>query len=1008
MLSSNINRVNGFKKCYHIIIRRNFGYLTVSPRFMGQLVTNSKFPEINVNNNVLLKDSNDFANSNFDASSPSEVVKSYQLLRSKLKGYDDLEFLESLSRKTLTNITKLNAEELVDITEILSSLKYRNVFLMHAITESLYWMCKLRKVKLQQITKFLKFSILLKFIPNVRYLDVFFKEIDSIKHKKTVGDYLRLLQFLVDSDLWVYERYIRLYLKLYEHCINNLGFMPHSNLSSFSQILITIDDSNAELFERICVNFERELEKSEVKHLRMLCNSLIKSKINQLPIPFNRAMKYYLNFRKDEFTSNLSVDTLNLYVKYYYRDTEILNKLGNIIAENLSNYTSSQLSILLNGFSTFSYKHKKLIRGITQCITGSEIGNPIVNLRLISSLSNLISKTKFHHIGSINSINRLSTLLTTNNTFDTIDAGNKGSSGNGVVGVKSGLKRIITTSDVIKLIPIPVQNSDNSTGKHKSILRKLSHNASIRYKLVDKVEPSEVKGRLKYIPESTDIIKVQTLSECLGQFYEKFFNGLHPASGRLTRRKLMFHQLNSSNSGGNNGSNKFEVNKSLSKVYNEKRYSNNYNTSIKRVKYKMRYSGSRFVQPTTYYINEVKILKRLFLAQLTLKLLNSNLKNQDSGLFNGVIGSVNDKYYVDTGVINNIQCSKLKYKTKSKPWKELSLFKPVEGVIDYLTKNNKWISDEKSSIPILKRVQKSELEYLTSIISSLSRINFISFPLTNSLLQNINKFSFKICINDESDNCRLRFLNSFNTLLTSVKPILLTDRSSTIFNSIIQFLKSEEFEGRINEYLRGKNVQKNTLNKLLRNLSFVTIVKHMEHSKGLEEFKMNSLENILIIMYKIMKAHNTVGDIKCTTVDKGDNLDWLNNLSYAFWLLNSVENSVMNNMCEEVGKIMDNEIGKIIEELRIQNCETSFIKYYLNIINNYQILLNNSNLSACMEELMEKYRVNEKMINNTSFSGFKLKNNSTFFQKIMEINEINPIPFHGDTQLHNFFYYYCD
>eukprot|EP00375_Theileria_parva_P000914 XP_763584.1 hypothetical protein [Theileria parva strain Muguga] len=644
---------------------------------------------------------------------------------------------------------------------------------MHAITESLYWMCKLRKVKLQQITKFLKFSILLKFIPNVRYLDVFFKEIDSIKHKKTVGDYLRLLQFLVDSDLWVYERYIRLYLKLYEHCINNLGFMPHSNLSSFSQILITIDDSNAELFERICVNFERELEKSEVKHLRMLCNSLIKSKINQLPIPFNR------------------------------------------------------LSILLNGFSTFSYKHKKLIRGITQCITG----NPIVNLRLISSLSNLISKTKFHHIGSINSINRLSTLLTTNNTFDTIDAGNKGSSGNGVVGVKSGLKRIITTSDVIKLIPIPVQNSDNSTGKHKSILRKLSHNASIRYKLVDKVEPSEVKGRLKYIPESTDIIKVQTLSECLGQFYEKFFNGLHPASGRLTRRKLMFHQLNSSNSGGNNGSNKFEVNKSLSKVYNEKRYSNNYNTSIKRVKYKMRYSGSRFVQPTTYYINEVKILKRLFLAQLTLKLLNSNLKNQDSGLFNGVIGSVNDKYYVDTGVINNIQCSKLKYKTKSKPWKELSLFKPVEGVIDYLTKNNKWISDEKSSIPILKRVQKSELEYLTSIISSLSRINFISFPLTNSLLQNINKFSFKICINDESDNCRLRFLNSFNTLLTSVKPILLTDRSSTIFNSIIQFLKSEEFEGRINEYLRGKNVQKNTLNKLLRNLSFVTIVKHMEHSK---------------------------------------------------------------------------------------------------------------------------------------------------------------------------------
>uniref|UniRef100_A0A3B0MRW6 Uncharacterized protein n=1 Tax=Theileria annulata TaxID=5874 RepID=A0A3B0MRW6_THEAN len=1017
MLSSTINNVNGLKKCYHIIIRRNLGYLTISPRFISQLVTSSKLPQININNSGLVKDSNDFTNSSFEPSSPSEVVKCYQLLRSKLKGYDDLEFLERLSRKTLSNLTKLTPEELVNITEILSSLKYRNVLLMHAITESLYWMCKLRKVKLQHITKFLKFSILLKYIPNVRYLDVFFKEIDDNKHKKTVGDYLRLLQFLVESDLWVYERYIKLYLKLYEHCVNNLGLMPHCNLSSFSQIQTIIDNSNTELFERICMNFEREVEKSEVKHLRMLCNSLLKSNINQLPLAFNRVMKYYLNCRKNDFIPNLSIETLNLYVKFYYRDTEILNKLGNIVAESLSNYTPSQLAILLNGFSTFSYKHKELIKAITQYISGLEIGDPTVNLRLISSLSNLISKTKFHHITSINYINHISTLLTTNSS-DCIHSSGRADS---VVTVDSdsvgmGFKRIIT-SDIIKLNQVPVQNSVNSTKPHK---------------LMNKAKSSQVKGRLRYVPESTDIIKVQTLSECLAQFYEKFFNGVHPANERLIRRKLMLHHLKTHSSSGIGSiggisSNKFEVNKSLSKVYNEKRYDNNYNTSIKRVKYKMRYSGSRYVQPTTYYINEIKILKRLFLAQFTRKLpssLNHRYMLMDNGsnnhksitsnrlrLVNGIIGSENDKYYVDTG-INNIQWNKLRYKTKCKVWKELSLFKPVKGVIDYLIENNKWILDEKSTAVGVEKVQKSELEHIIAIISSLSRINCVSFPLTNSLLQNFTKF-VKIC--NDSETYSLRFLNSFNILLTSVKPIISTDRSSTILNSIMLFLKSGEFEGIIDEYLRSKTVEKHTLNKLLHNLSFITLYKNMDHFKSVNELKMNNSEGILNIMCKIIKAYHSVDTLDTNTVD---NVDWLNNLSYTLWLINNEENINSGKMFEEVGKIMDNEVNKIIEQLKIKNCETSLIKYYLSIIDNYQRSLNNNNsvntsvsvknidVKNSLKELMEKYKMNKKMISNFVVDELKLKNNLASFQKIMEINKINPNTRHGDTQLYNFYYYY--
>ncbi|UKJ88810.2 hypothetical protein MACJ_002056 [Theileria orientalis] len=953
-----------------------------------------------------------------------------------------------LSNKTLGSLPLLKSHELADICEILALHKYRNIVLMHGISESFYWLCKMKKVKLRELSRFLKSCYILRYIPNVRYLDAFFKEIDDVRHVKTVGDHLRFLQFLVHSDLWISEKYVKMYLRLYDHCTKHMGLMSHSQLSSFSQTQVLIDDSDLDIFEFICLNFERELSSSDMPHLRMLNNSLLCSNISDLPTPFARVLKYYLNERSDSITPEFTVEGLALLSKFYYRDTECLNKMGLGISRNIHNYSNSQLASCLNHFASLSYKHKPLIIAVSRYITDSSNNDLFSKFSLIGSLSNLISKVKYNHIGSINSVSAVSSdaiaevnklIESDNNRMNTNTVGNSISENvisndnntengsnlsNFMLKTKqtylsTDCKPILTTDSFIQATN--ESELEKAQRPRRSILRRLRKSLPVLR------DNKDNEAKLKFVPESTDIISVQSLSEYFSNFYSKYFNGEHPALRRLNNRRSMKQQLEKYKRGPD-----FKFSKALFNVYYETKHDANVNSSIRRIKYKMKYSGSRIVQPSTFYINQVKILKRCFLSPYV-KLNSDNKscrlnKKVESVVDNLVtIGSFvgnNSLMYVDNKVL--LRPYHQKYKFKHKTIKEfrkiMGLSNKVDRIIKYFTDNSLWNCNPTETSIITS--QQCVVEYIANVISSLSRLNYMSFYLYKSVLEVLMPRLVEVVSNNrrEGSNVNIsRFLNSIIRIVDSMRVTMIRDRSGIIISRLEEILCSELFVSLLTDYyFEEEGVEYGLCHKLIDHMCRISFCKYVKDltfkngntpnsSLGGGDLDQNTrLGTILSTICKLICIIDEEDFVGRTYLEDKALVDLINNIVYVSWLsklvlskdkiFNGVIEDVSSEMSSKISGILQKYVWKIVESLDKNECDTHLVQKYMDALNRYKELIKYdvewigvdcedhgikylkshdeaaSSVEDSYKRIMNKYKLNSNMISSEDQLLYEIKN----------------------------------
>ncbi|UKK01188.1 hypothetical protein MACK_002001 [Theileria orientalis] len=911
------------------------------------------------------------------------------VLRTKPRGYDDVTFMLELSNKTLGSLSLLKSHELADICEILALHKYRNILLMHGISESFYWLCKLKKVKLRELSRFLKSCYILRYIPNVRYLDAFFKEIDDVRHVKSVGDHLRFLQFLVHSDLWISEKYVKMYLRLYDHCTKHMGQMSHSQLASFSQTQLVVDDSDQDIFEMICLNFERELSSSDISHLRMVNNSLLRSNISDVPTAFARTLKYYVNEFSDSITPEFTVEALAVLAKFYYRDTECLNKIGVGISQNIHNYSYSQLASCLNQFASLSYKHKPLIIAVSRYITESSNNDLFSKFSLIASLSNLISKVKYSHIGSINSVSEVlndaiaeikKLIESDNNSIDTNTVDNStmgnvfnnynntenGSNLSNFIFKQSKQKYLSSDCNAILTTDSFIRDTNEFEGEkaerpRRSILRKLKRSLPLVR------ENKNKEAKLKYVPESTDIISFQSLSEYFSNFYSTYFNGEHPALRRLNNRRSMKQQIKKYKRGPD-----FEFSKSLSNVYYEMKHDSSVNSSIRRIKYKMKYSGSRVVQPSTFYINQVKILKRCFLSPFVKLNADPTLcrfnKKPDSVVdklepIDSLVGN-NSLMYVDNKVF--LKPYHQKYRFKHKTMKEfrkiMGLSNKVDRIIKYFTDNNLWNYTHNEDSIITS--QPCIIDYIASVISSLSRLNCMPFYLYKSVLELLMPRLIEVVSSNyrrEGSNVNIsRFLNSINKIVNSMRMIMIRDRSGMIVSKLEELLCSEGFVSLVTDYVKEEDVEYRLCHKLIDHMCRTSFCKYLKDPNFRDENAPNSRlsGSVLDQNKRFSTLLSTICKLICIIDERGfayktdlkDNslVDLVNNIIYVSWLsklvqgkdesFNGLIEGMSSDMSTKISGILQKYVWKIVESLDKNECDTHLIQKYMDALNRYKEL----------------------------------------------------------------------
>ncbi|KAK1936336.1 hypothetical protein X943_002829 [Babesia divergens] len=568
---------------------------------------------------------------NPEGSGVTHIWKQFSILRSKPKGYRDPWQLRYLGVRTLQLLPITSAEELSRIAEVLAYVKYRNVVLLQGVSEALHWHCKLGKCKLRDLTCFLRSCATLKFVPSYRHLELFVAELDNAHNKPSVGDYLRILQFLVGSISLEYQTiqvenglssgdvFMDVYARCYNHCLQNLGYMTHQHLSSFSQTQLLIDNTDGEVFDRICLNFERDLNESGYDHFLMLSNALLRSGTNDLSVHYSRLLGHYLR-SPEGWHPQLINAVLRVLAKYYHRDMVALSKLGNIIVKNIAAFTPDQAYMVLNLYSALSYKHKELLHGI-------------MNSHLIG-VSNLLAKVEYKHISIMKSI--------TEHTINSLKAFNGGMPiPSSTAGLGEGInkpvalkvpwivyerqkcriyqegnhafshcpKNVLTGDMILDSIAAPLKDA-NSSPK----LRKSTGKSVRRLIWISKHEQESGNAattdisRLKVVPVSVDVMRRQSLKECLQEFYNDHFHGKHPAWRRLYTRKRMHWQTRQLYLRKG-----FDRSSTLPSVHLEKFSRFKVNRSVRKVKKKMRYAGSRYVQSTQHYINECRVLKRCFL-----------------------------------------------------------------------------------------------------------------------------------------------------------------------------------------------------------------------------------------------------------------------------------------------------------------------------------------------------------------------------------------------------------
>lgn len=555
-----------------------------------------------------------------------QICKQYSILRSKPRGYRNHWMLRYLGVHTLQLLPIASAEELCKIVEILAYVKHRSVVLLQGISEALYWHCKLNKCKLQQLTSYLRSCATLKFVPSYRYLELFLAQVDNVHNKPLVCDYLRILQFLVENQLSTGDIFMDLYERCYNHCLNNMGYMNHHHLSSFSQTQLLIDKCDWGVFDRICRNFERDIHESHIDHFLMLSNALMRSDMQRIPLCYSNIVGHYLAF-PEKWNPRLVNTVLRLLEKFYHRDTVLLSKIGDIIVKNIGSFSHQQTHVSLNHYAALSYKHKELIHGVLKSHL-CESGDIPSKLQVLAGVSNLLAKVEYKHVGAFHSITdrAIAVLKALNGDMQIATSdeqpvmrdplvdgklpwiaydyrGRK--SGNSYRGSESP-QMVVTGKMMLETLGPPKTVENRKEIKHRPTVRRLiykSHQDHTCYQT-----PTSDLSKLKVTPVSVDIMRRQSLNEALQHFYNEYFEGRHPASRRLEIRSMMRkqHQQLLLRKG-------FKPSKVLPAVRLEKNNTLRINKSIRKVKKKMRYSGSRYVQSTQHYINECRVLKRCFL-----------------------------------------------------------------------------------------------------------------------------------------------------------------------------------------------------------------------------------------------------------------------------------------------------------------------------------------------------------------------------------------------------------
>ncbi|GBE62447.1 hypothetical protein, conserved [Babesia ovata] len=295
-----------------------------------------------------------------------------------------------------------------------------------------------------------------------------------------------------------------------------------------------------------------------------------------------------------------------------------------------------------------SYKHKELVHGIMQSqfsyagdkqIIDVTSGLQDVNSRLkvLAGIANMLAKVDYKPIAVMKSITECTIHCMQNIGAKQLVSPNDGNSSDEVrflpknipwiiYGSRSfhsadtqmqfgggSVPEVLTGNMVLEMLPtssLDAKGPEEEPHKKRTALRRLLRRA-------DDADSSAGTStadlsQLKVLPMSVDVVRHQTLKECMHEFLNLHFDGRHPASRRLNIRQQM--QLQSERLKLKKS---FKSSKVLDTVRLEKRRPSKINLSFRKLKKKMRYAGSRHVQMTQYFINECRVLKRCFLRPYT-------------------------------------------------------------------------------------------------------------------------------------------------------------------------------------------------------------------------------------------------------------------------------------------------------------------------------------------------------------------------------------------------------
>ncbi|GFE55431.1 hypothetical protein BaOVIS_028350 [Babesia ovis] len=560
-----------------------------------------------------------------------QIWKQFSILRSKPSGYRDTRQLRYLTVRTLELLPITSSEEICNIAEVVSHLKYRNIILLQGLSEALFWHCKLGKCSLRDITRFLRVCATLRYIPSFRHITQFLSQLDNVEHRPSVGDYLRILQFLVGNNIHFGDVFEGVYSRCLRYCMDNMGYMTHQHLGSLSQTQLLIDPSDSFTFNRICLNFGRNLTGEEFPHFLMLSNSIVRSELKELSLHYPPLLHSFIGIA-DDWTPTLINTVLGILDKFYYRDMVALSKLGHIIIKHMGRFKPLELQIALNHYSKLCYKHKELIRAVMQSPL-SESTDAHSRLQVLSAVANMLAKVDYKPIEVIKNISdrtmgslvKIRGELSQVGTCASIPMDQE-QPNNGIPwvvyekryaqsvhtcypGNTQNPVAIVTGSMVLDMIAPPV-GSNNTVVNH--VRKSRSGARRLLWRSKDNVScPPSISAnleQLKVTPTSVDILRSQSLKEYLDEFINTYFDGRHPASKRLDIRRQMRYQTERFTRVKS-----FEPSRTLDHVRLERSNQSRLNISFRKVKRIMRYSGSRHVQTTRYYINECRVLKRCFL-----------------------------------------------------------------------------------------------------------------------------------------------------------------------------------------------------------------------------------------------------------------------------------------------------------------------------------------------------------------------------------------------------------